>query len=99
MRLPIDGALDLALEVGWEPGRNEGHLDILVRVWLKLSAHWFQLQVVTAHQTALLEVELQLVVLVHVVQDHESVADLTALQLAEVNGLEAEGSQHRPNVG
>ena len=49
--LPFNRALNLALEVSWESAWNQRHLNVLMGVWLKLSRHWFQFQVVSAHQT------------------------------------------------
>ena len=47
---PVYGALDFALEVGWESRWDQGHLDVLMGVWLELTGHWFKFQVVAAHQ-------------------------------------------------
>ena len=65
--VPIDWALNFTFEVGGPSSWNQCHLDILVRVWLKVSIHWFKLQVITAHQTGFQEVEFQFLGLAQIV--------------------------------
>ena len=71
--LPLDGALDLTLEVSWEPSRNQRHLDVLMGVWFKLTRHWLKLEVISTHKARLLEVELHLLSLMQVVKNNKSV--------------------------
>ena len=46
--LPLDGALDLALEVSGVLAADQRHLDVLVGVGLELAGHGLQLDVVSA---------------------------------------------------
>ena len=61
-------------------------------VGLQLSRHRLELQVVAAHQPRLLEIKFKLMMLVHVVQDYETVTDLPTLKLSKVNSFKTEGS-------
>ena len=48
LAFPLNGALNLALEVRGVLAADECHLDVLVRVGLQLAGHGLQLDVVAA---------------------------------------------------
>ena len=58
-----------------------------MRVRLKLTEHWFKLKVIATHEPRFLKFKLQLLVLVHVIEDDETVADLAALKFSKINAL------------
>ena len=73
LTLPVDAALDLAFEVARVLARQQGNLDVAVRVWLQLTLHWLKEELITADQVRLLKFELQLLCRVQVVEDHKAV--------------------------
>lgn len=97
IRLPVDLTLYLSLKVSGVLAAYQCHLDVLMRVWLQLSAHRLQLDVIPAHQARLSEVELQPLSRVHIVQDDKPAGELARFKLPEVNLFQTKGS-HGPVV-
>lgn len=70
LALPVDRALDFTLKVGGVLAWRQGHLNVHVSVGLKFTGHWFELQVVSTHESRFLEVKFHLLGWIQVVQDN-----------------------------
>jgi hypothetical protein len=58
--LPVDAALDLALEESWVLTGSQGHFDVDVRVGLQFTAHRLELKVVSTKHIQILKIVFKL---------------------------------------